>query len=224
MIDNQNNQDNKNNPPTITNLDSKPIQIYQQDITPGAVTQPALVAGGNQKGDLYYGMDGIRFSRLAIGTNNQFLTVSSGVPKWSTLATCLAYDTSTQTFTTGVPANITFNSNTYDPSSLHSTTTNTERILIPYPGIYLVTAFFRWNDNATGYRILDLYNKAGTLIFQSIGSLDSGGRCSHLVSIHYYSTVANDYIYLQAVQASGGNLTGIPGYNPLFNLSLVLKT
>ena len=59
------------------------IRVYQEDIVPGAVTQPALSAGGNQKGDLYYGQDGVRFARLPIGSSGQTLRSIAGIPTWT---------------------------------------------------------------------------------------------------------------------------------------------
>ena len=83
------NKDNQSPDPTQSDTNSQlPANqtVYMQDIAPGAITQPTLVAGGNFKGDIYYGMDGVRFSRLPIGASAQVLTVASGVPSWSTLA------------------------------------------------------------------------------------------------------------------------------------------
>lgn len=75
----------EDNPPIIPNRNNQNtvLRVYQQDITPGAVTQGSLVSGGNQKGDIYYGMDGVRFLRLPVGSKGQILTISNGVPVWS---------------------------------------------------------------------------------------------------------------------------------------------
>lgn len=61
--------------------------ITQDAILPGSIKQRHLVPSPTQKGDMYYGKDGNAFSNLPIGTNGQQLTVSSGVPAWTTPAT-----------------------------------------------------------------------------------------------------------------------------------------
>ena len=61
--------------------------IFQQDIASGAIKQQALVPSPCQKGDIYYGGDGVNFKRVGIGLSNQVLTVISGVPTWKYLLT-----------------------------------------------------------------------------------------------------------------------------------------
>ncbi len=62
---------------------SKPF-LFSLDIAPGAIWQRHLYSSNAQKGDLYYGKDGVRFERMPIGTNGQVLAVSAtGVPNWS---------------------------------------------------------------------------------------------------------------------------------------------
>jgi hypothetical protein len=64
------------------NNEQIPNQIYQQDIVPGSVMQQSLVSGGNAKGDMYIGKDGLRFDRVPIGTTGQVLGIKNGVPVW----------------------------------------------------------------------------------------------------------------------------------------------
>lgn len=57
--------------------------LLPQNIAPGGVFQYHLVVVPTQKGDLYYGNDGIRFTQLKIGTTGQQLMVIGGVPAWA---------------------------------------------------------------------------------------------------------------------------------------------
>lgn len=59
--------------------------IFQQQLAPGAVVQQSLVSNPSQKGDIYYGGDGVRFKRIGIGLPGQVLTVVNGIPVWSYL-------------------------------------------------------------------------------------------------------------------------------------------
>ena len=61
--------------------------VYQQNIVPGVIKQQALVPHPCQKADIYYGKDGVNFSRLPIGSTGQVLTVVGGVPVWQFLLT-----------------------------------------------------------------------------------------------------------------------------------------
>jgi hypothetical protein len=91
-IDNTNKTDNvSNNNPSIN---TEPQQarapqpfLFPQDLAPGSVVQQHLVPNPSSKGDIYFGLDGVRFARIAIGKIGQVLTVASGVPAWSYLLT-----------------------------------------------------------------------------------------------------------------------------------------
>ena len=61
--------------------------MFQQNIAPAAVKQQHLVPHPCQKGDIYYGYDGINFKRIAIGLVGQVLTVVNGIPAWKYLLT-----------------------------------------------------------------------------------------------------------------------------------------
>lgn len=87
--------------------------LFQQDLSPGSVTQQALVASGHAAGDLYYGLDGVRFTRLGIGNANALLYISNSVPKWTT---DLTYANSILTLS-GTNTGILLNNVTAEPSA-----------------------------------------------------------------------------------------------------------
>ncbi len=74
------NQDQTSNQPIVQA--PKPF-LFSQDLAPGSVTQDKLVPNPHQQGDMYYGLDGVRFARLGIGNSGQVLAVSAGVPAYS---------------------------------------------------------------------------------------------------------------------------------------------
>lgn len=56
-----------------------------QTLTNKTLTSPVVNVGSDATGDLYYRSSGVH-TRLPIGSSNQVLTVSSGVPSWQTPA------------------------------------------------------------------------------------------------------------------------------------------
>jgi len=55
-----------------------------QTLTNKTLTSPVINVGSDATGDLYYRSSGGAFSRLAVGSNGQVLTLASGLPSWAT--------------------------------------------------------------------------------------------------------------------------------------------
>jgi hypothetical protein len=161
-------------------------------------------------GDLLYGTAADTLGRLAIGTNGQILTVSSGVPSWTTPASstptfvgCRLTKSADQTISNATFTAITFNGEDFDSDGFHDNATNNSRITIPTGkgGKYLFTVSGYWADNATGTRTVALY-KNGTLITKARAIF----RREAMALSSVLSLVATDYIELFVYQDSGGNL------------------
>jgi hypothetical protein len=76
-------------------------------------------------------------TRLGIGTSGQVLTVSGGVPAWTTLASgatyvgCAAFRNTNLSISSNTDTLLTLPSEQYDTDGFHDTSTNTGRFTIP---------------------------------------------------------------------------------------------
>ena len=170
-------------------------------------------------GDIVVGTGSGTYDNLPIGTTGQVLTADTTVSpykvKWATPASgstfsgCYLYNSSAQSFSTGVDTVVLFDSESFDTDGFHSTSTNTGRITIPSgkDGYYLFTFNSRFNTNATGRRGAYFYD-SGTAIAKIETPPTSGTYPTLQFAITTYAS-AGDYFYIEAFQTSGGNLTMI---------------
>lgn len=103
-----------------------------------AETAPAKVTA---KGDIVYASAPNTLTRLAIGSPGYILTsTSDNIPAWSVSyeASAIVRNSSTQSYGPAVSADILMDTDLYvSPASMHSTTTDTEKIYAPVNGLYL---------------------------------------------------------------------------------------
>jgi CheY-specific phosphatase CheX len=177
--------------------------------TSGDVTiTNSMATAIDAKGDLIAGTGADAFSRLAVGA-----TGGMGLMVDSTAATGLvwkgAISASVYNSTAFVVANttfttLTFDSESWDTDSMHSTVTNTSRITVPKTGYYRIELQGIWQGSATGGRGTRFLNNGSSIFTQFVKS-DNG-------DYNYYfpytaKLTANDYVEAQVYQDSGGNLT-----------------
>ena len=103
---------------------------------------------------------------------------------------------------TGAPTAITFGAGTeiVDVSGWHSTSTNTDRITPNIAGVYLVTAYMRWNETALNDYGISI-TKNGTSINDVIleGDYYPGAAGATIVSLNG----TTDYVSLTGYTTSG---------------------
>lgn len=108
--------------------------------------------------------------------------------------------------TSGTAVLLTADSEFFDNSSIHSTSSQTSRLTMATTGRYLTIATVAFQANATGNRQLDLYVNGvalpGGILIDNAGASNSTG----LVMARAPRLVAGDYIELKATQRSGGAL------------------
>ena len=169
-------------------------------------------------GDTIYSSSGSTPARLGIGSTGQVLTVAAGVPSWATPAStptfvgASLYDTNaTQSISNNTSTLITWDSENFDTSSFHDTSSNTSRITIPAgkAGKYLFTSYGFFDGNATGNRRIDL-RKNGSLI-RSWPSPSTIATFSGMTITCILSLAEADYIEIAAFQTSGGALNYYKG-------------
>jgi hypothetical protein len=107
-------------------------------------------------GDLLYASSANTPARLGIGSSGQALTVSGGVPAWTTLTSgfvgCSAYSDRGTSLTNGATTYaLNMNAENFDTDNFHDNTTNNTRITIPSGkgGKYQVNIKVSY-DNASG--------------------------------------------------------------------------
>lgn len=153
-------------------------------------------------------------TRLGIGTTGQVLTVSGGVPAWTTIASGNTF-TGVHVYSTSasisVPNNttttLTFNSETYDTNGFHSTSSNTSRLTVPTGkgGYYFIYADLQYAASGSNNYNAQIAVNGNTIAAPSVGT--SGGTFNTSVAVHIaYALAEGDYVELKARQITGGAL------------------
>jgi hypothetical protein len=153
-------------------------------------------------------------TRLGIGTTGQVLSVSGGVPAWTTPASGATFSgvsltkSVSQTLSNNTQTAITFDTESLDTNSYHSTSTNTSRITIPAgkAGKYLVFGHIAFNQNATSFRRITFYKNGS-----SFAGFYTGTTSGNFPTITAYTAIMDlaegDYVEMFGLQNSGGDLT-----------------
>jgi hypothetical protein len=144
---------------------------------------------------------------------------------------CSVYQTATTSMaTSGTAQLILFDTEAYDTDTMHSTVTNTSRIVATTAGLYTCNVVLASAFNATGYRQADIRkNAAGSAV---------GGTSITANAIQAAPTVptrqaltfdvqmaANDYLELFGTQTSGGALATVAALNgTLFQMRWVASS
>jgi hypothetical protein len=162
-------------------------------------------------GDIIYASGTSTPARLGIGSTNQVLKVSGGLPAWGaapapTFVGCSLYKSSNQNATNGVSTSVTFESELFDTNGFHDNSTNNTRITIPtgYAGKYLITSVIQWGANSSGIRVNDIKLNGSTFLGYSY--MDAGGYQSCQVSM-IQDLAVGDYIEMIGYQNSGSTVT-----------------
>lgn len=164
-------------------------------------------------GDTIYASSASTPARLGIGSTGQVLTVSGGVPVWSTpsaaaLVGCsIKRENVSTALTSGVAAVVAFTTENFDTDSFHDNTTNNSRITIPTGkgGKYYVSAFV---NNALGspgsYSIFKLYKNGSqlTAMGNREGDIARGNGDPILSASQVVTLAAGDYLELYYQQGN----------------------
>lgn len=166
-------------------------------------------------GDLLYASAANTPAALAIGTTNQVLKVSGGVPVWGAAPTTAFVgvgcykSASTQSIANDTATAVTFDAEEFDTDGFHSTSTNTSRITIPSgkDGKYLFLGVCEFASNSTGNRAID-FRKNGSIAQRGLRVMPvtDSGDVTNISASAILNLVAGDYVEMFAFQKSGGNL------------------
>lgn len=120
---------------------------------------------------------------------------------------------------------LTYNSEDYDSEGMHSTSSNTGRIIFTKNGYYEVYAQNAFASNSTGYRQAFIRKNGSTVIAQDVKNAVNG-EITTLFCYTEYAFVVGDYIECIVFQNSGGalNITAATAYTPIFGARSTLLT
>ncbi|MCB5179511.1 hypothetical protein [Streptomyces antimicrobicus] len=125
---------------------------------------------------------------------------------------CAVYTATGIACTSGTSTLVTFDTESWDTDSMHSTVSNTSRVTINTPGQYLVTFYGRFPSNATGYRQLNFRknsngNPSGGSTMSTIALAAVNGSQTFITRTFELNCLAGEYFELFALQNSGASLT-----------------
>ena len=167
-------------------------------------------------GDTYYASAAGTPARLGIGTTDQVLKVTAGVPAWATPAVSTPtfvgasiYNSASFSIVNNTATRITCNSEFFDTDSFHDTSTNTARLTVPAgkAGKYLISMRISYDQNPSGYRSATVYKNGASLV--ELWSSTPGGAGINTTaggSVILALAVA-DYIEMFTQQTSGTTIT-----------------
>lgn len=129
---------------------------------------------------------------------------------------------STQSISTATVTTLSFNTEHYDPWAMHDTSTNTSRLTVVKPGVYLVGGSVEFQASATGQRGLYIYLNGVTYIAYDIHDASAANETAVTVST-VDQFVTGDYVELRVYQSSGGmlNVNSVSRYTPVFHMTFL---
>jgi hypothetical protein len=195
------------------------IEVFANQTIPLTDTYTQTVANGKfinntlttTTGDIIYASAANTPARLAIGSTDQVLKVSGGIPAWasnSASGVMLRYGGNNLTVATATNTTVNWNTENFDTDSFHSTTTNTSRITIPSgkAGKYLVVGTASWEGAARADFVAVRLYKNGSQIQFTTQNKSTGLSINTTLSV-VVDLAVNDYLEMVLYQDSGSNLT-----------------
>jgi hypothetical protein len=199
-----------------TQMDAKASLTGTETLTNKTLTNPVIASVINNTltsttGDIIYASAANTPARLGIGTTDQVLKVTAGVPAWGAAPAAShigvrVKGSSNQTIANTTFTILPFNQETYDTSNFHDTSTNNSRLTIPsgLSGYYYVYANLNWNGSTSGYRRQQIYKNGSTSAFE----VDIAFSQDIWMNVHSSTTLylsATDYLEMRVYQTSGGS-------------------
>jgi len=141
-----------------------------------------------------------RFQRIADNLQNLH-------ERLTTPPSCRAFNSAALPTTNGIDFLITLNSERWDTHNMHSTSTQTSRLVVPngWPGVYSIVGHVRFAGHATGYRAAYLRINGTTRVGQqdipSIGANPMAVTAATLAKL-----AVGDYVEMLVWQNSGTGL------------------
>lgn len=119
--------------------------------------------------------------------------------------TARAYRSTNQTIGDSSVTTLTFDSERWDTGALHDTGSNTDRLVAPVAGKYLITAHIQWASNATGERQIRIVDSSAN-VMAAASQPPVSGNVTRMSIATVVDLTAADYVTVAVFQSSGGNL------------------
>jgi hypothetical protein len=115
---------------------------------------------------------------------------------------------------------LTFDSEQYDTDNIHSTVTNTSRLTANHSGKYVITGSVQWHTG--GASAGDIFVRLNGTTYLT-GGQEPNATVYDSETSTIYNLSVNDYVELQAYQASGGsvNIDALSNYSPQFSMQRI---
>lgn len=167
-------------------------------------------------GDIIYASAANTPARLGIGSTEQVLKVSGGIPAWgaapaASFVGCKLFLPSAQSIANNTDTLLAFGagSESIDTNGFHDTSTNNQRITIPsgYAGKYLVIASTTWASGSSGGNNRHIWIQKNTTgrVSEYLKGPDGTSNVSVATSV-IVDLAVGDYVRAYVNQDSGGNL------------------
>jgi len=134
-----------------------------------------------------------------------------------------AYNSANISIPNATTTALTFNSESYDYDTIHSTSSNTGRLTAKKSGVYQITGGGAFAANATGGRQFAIRVNGSTYIGATFVPTVGGSYTTNLDVSAMYKLNLNDYVELVAFQTSGGSLNVVyaADYSPWLAMSRI---
>jgi|LakMenEpi03Aug12_release.lakeMendotaPanAssembly.Ray.scaffolds.fasta_scaffold349232_2 hypothetical protein len=198
------------------------IEIFANQTIPLSDTYSQTVANGKfinntlttTTGDIIYASAANTPARLGIGSTDQVLKVSGGIPAWGAAPSPTAvgvsvWKTGTMSLTSGAYTLFTFDGEYFDTDGFHSTTTNTGRLTVPtgLGGKYLISVNFR-TASSSFTDIVCRISKNGNAIAHYEGQTPGNSAVQSFAWAVPWDLAAGDYVEFYVYHAFGSTLNG----------------
>lgn len=150
---------------------------------------------------------------LALGTALQQLRMNVGGTdvEFYTPAHVRVTNSGAQSIANGTATPLTFDQEIFDNDTMHSTSSNTSRLVATTPGLYIIGGHCTFDTNATGLRALYIqFNGTGANLVESNVAKRSDNYWNGVV-VTIYRLTAGQYVEMSVYQDSGGSLNVLAG-------------
>lgn len=129
--------------------------------------------------------------------------------KFATLPAAKVYKSTVTSLANGTETTLTFDSERFDNSNLHDTSANTDRLVSPTTGLYLITASIETNATPLTGVLRVAFYKNGTTDVIARSSM-SPNAVSHTLST-FARLVTGDYVICRVLNTTGASVNVIAG-------------
>ncbi len=136
---------------------------------------------------------------------------------------CRVYNNANLSIPNNTVTVLTFNSERYDTDTMHSTSSNTDRLTATRAGLYSIVGNVEFASAAGTLRTLFIYLNGATLLASTL-AVPVSGNVTRLTITTQYELGAGDYVTFAVYQDSGGalNVQAASNYSPEFMMARIL--